>query len=296
MPAMIQASPRRLSVFKHVVDLGGFNAAALRLGIAQPSVGAHVKALERQVGQPLFERRRGARPTLTEAGAAVYDLAVDVVRHSEEASVRLATLKSKRAREVAIAVHRDLAMSVLPERLAAFSRRNSRVRVVTRIGTIEDVLALVRDGAAEVGLVLCQGPVAGLVSEVVGRAPLALVAAPKHPLAEVRGVGADRLSTFPFVTGLRQSSYFAMMERALTGIGIEQLDIAMELQETSAVKEIVRRGRALACVPRCAVKEDLSSGALVELTPRKPLPALEIRCVHGNALSDVGRRLVAALG
>jgi DNA-binding transcriptional LysR family regulator len=40
---MISASPRRLAVFKNVVDLGGFNAAASRLGIAQPSVGAHVK-------------------------------------------------------------------------------------------------------------------------------------------------------------------------------------------------------------------------------------------------------------
>jgi DNA-binding transcriptional LysR family regulator len=295
MPAMIQASPRRLSVFKHVVDLGGFNAAAVRLGIAQPSVGAHGKALERQVGQPLLERRRGARPRLTEAGAAVYDLAVDVVRRSEEASLRLAGLKSKRAREVSIAVHRDLSMSLLPERLAVFSARNPRVRVVTRIGTIEDVLALVRDGAAEVGLVLCQGPVAGIVSEVVGRAPMALVAAPSHPLAGQRSIAPHRLAAFPFVTGLRQSSFFGMMECALKEIGLERFDIAMELQETSAVKEIVRRGRALACVPRCGVAEDLSSGALVELRSSKPLPALEIRCVHGESLSDAGRRLVAAL-
>jgi len=51
---MISASPRRLTVFKSVVDLGGFNLAAVRLGIAQPSVGAHIKALEAQIGQPLF--------------------------------------------------------------------------------------------------------------------------------------------------------------------------------------------------------------------------------------------------
>ena len=43
---MISASARRLNVFKSVVDCGGFNLAAMQLGIAQPSVGAHIKALE----------------------------------------------------------------------------------------------------------------------------------------------------------------------------------------------------------------------------------------------------------
>ena len=48
---MISASARRLSVFKAVVEEGGFNRAAMRLDISQPSVGAHVKALEQQAGQ-----------------------------------------------------------------------------------------------------------------------------------------------------------------------------------------------------------------------------------------------------
>ena len=72
---MISASARRLSVFKAVADHGGFNLAADRLGIAQPSVGAHIRALERQVGQPLFHRRRGQRSQLTKAGETLYAIA-----------------------------------------------------------------------------------------------------------------------------------------------------------------------------------------------------------------------------
>ena len=77
---MISASPRRLSVFKSVVERGGFNAAAAQLGIAQPSVGAHIRALESQIGQPLFHRQRGSRPRLTKAGEALYTFAVDLLR------------------------------------------------------------------------------------------------------------------------------------------------------------------------------------------------------------------------
>src|SRR5262249_34847387 len=91
---MISASPRRLTVFKQVVDLGGFNAAASRLGIAQPSVGAHIRALEDRVGQPLFYRHRGARPRLTKAGETLYAFAVEVLRKSEETTDTLADLKA----------------------------------------------------------------------------------------------------------------------------------------------------------------------------------------------------------
>ncbi len=139
---MISASPRRLSVFKHVVETGGFNAAATELGIAQPSVCAHVKALESQVGQPLFFRHRGSRPKLTKAGEALYGFALDMLRKSEEATDALADIRSSEARAITIAVHRDVAPFFLRAPLGAFTRKHPRTRIVTRIGTIEDVLEL----------------------------------------------------------------------------------------------------------------------------------------------------------
>ena len=132
---MISASPRRLSVFKNVVETGGFNAAAARLGIAQPSVCAHVKALESQVGQPLFHRHRGSRPKLTKAGEALYGFALDMLRKSEEASAALAHIRTTEAREITVAVHRDVAASFLPAPLSAFTRKHTATRIVTRIGT-----------------------------------------------------------------------------------------------------------------------------------------------------------------
>src|SRR5271170_6118578 len=124
---MISASARRLSVFKSVVDCGGFNVAANELGITQPSVGAHIKALEAQLGQPLFHRSRGSRPRLTKAGEAVYAFAVDMLQRSEAATKTLADLRSVATQEVTIAVHRDVAAHFLPERLTAFAGNNPKV-------------------------------------------------------------------------------------------------------------------------------------------------------------------------
>ena len=292
---MIDASPRRLQVFKCVVDLGGFNAAAARLGIAQPSVGAHVDALERQAGQPLLRRRRGARPHPTEAGRIVYELAAEVLRLSEETARTLAGLKSSQTSEIVIAAHRDLALSFLPQRLGAFSKRYPKQRVVTRIGTIDDVLALVESGAVSIGVLLASGAIAGLASEIVGHEPLELVVAAGHPLAGRVGLQPVDLEAFGFVTGLKASRYFRIVDRALKDVGLSNYRIALEIQEATAAKQAVRHGRSIACQPRCTVTDEIASGTLVALDfAERPAP-LQIRCVFAASPTPMVKRLVGAL-
>ncbi len=292
---MISASPRRLNVFKSVVECGGFNLAAIRLGIAQPSVGAHVKALEAQLGQPLFLRHRGARPRLTKAGEAVYAYAVEVLHRSEVAAQTLAELRSAAAQEIVIAVHRDIAPHFLPPRLTAFSTKYPKARVVTRIGTIDEVIELVRSRAVTLGLFLGLGPVPGMRSEILGREPLVLVAAPHHPLAGGRAVPVTKLASYPFVTALHGSRYFKLADAALRKIGLVDYAIAMEVEEAPATKEMLRHGTALACLPRCTVANELAAGTLVELTPVAALQQLELRCAYSSTLSDSGRNFLGCL-
>ena len=292
---MIEASPRRLLVFRQVVDLGGFNAAADLLGIAQPSVGAHIKALERQVGQTLLMRHRGTRPQLTEAGRIVYSMAVDVIRLSEEASLRLGNLKRTQIQEVVIAAHRDLALSLLPSRLSQFSRKHPQSRVVTRIGTIEDVVTLVESGTVQLGVLLASGPIQGLRSEIVGREPLHLVAGKTHPLANLADITAAELAKHAFVTGLRHSRYHQMVDRALHSIGMDTYNVALELQESASVREAVRHGQYIACLPACTIASELNAGTLVAIDLARPLAPLQIRCVYGAEPGPVAQWLIDVL-
>jgi DNA-binding transcriptional LysR family regulator len=289
---MISASPRRLSVFKSVVDLGGFNLAAARLGIAQPSVGAHIKALEQQIGQPLFHRHRGSKPKLTKAGEAVYAFAVEILQKSQETTRALASMRKTEAQEIAIAVHRDMATQFLPERLAAFTRKHPGVRVVTRIGTIDEVIELVRADAVHLGLFLASGLVSGLRSEVLAHEPLTLVVTPKHVLAVRKTMSPSDVSRHPFVTGLRGSRYFELVQAALRSLGIERFEVAMEMQESAAVKEMVRHGAGIACLPRCTIAAELAAGTLVELKLTVALPDLQIRCGYRAPLSAAGRQFM----
>lgn len=291
---MISASARRLNVFKSVVDCGGFNLAAIRLGIAQPSVGAHIKALELQLGQPLFLRNRGSKPRLTKAGEAVYAYAVDVLHRSEAATRTLTELRAT-AHEITIAVHRDIAAHFLPARLAAFAKQYPKVRVITRIGTIDEVLLLVRSSAVTVGLFLAMHAVRGMRSQILGREPLVLVVASQHPLTTEKSLSAKSLTRFPFVTGLRGSRFFELIDSALKKIGIASYDIAMEVEESTATKEMLRHGVAIACLPRCTVAGELAAGTLVELSPATPLQQLELRCGYAGPLNESTRNFLRCL-
>lgn len=63
---------RALTVFRAVVDHGGFTGAQLVLGMSQSTISFHLKALEERVGFSLCQRgRRGFE--LTTQGAAVYE-------------------------------------------------------------------------------------------------------------------------------------------------------------------------------------------------------------------------------
>ncbi|MBQ6086519.1 MAG: LysR family transcriptional regulator [Bacteroidales bacterium] len=68
----------RLKVFMAVARTGSFTAAAREIGISQPAVSQNVAELEKEVGEPLFERQRGS-VRLTDTGMAFMDYASRII-------------------------------------------------------------------------------------------------------------------------------------------------------------------------------------------------------------------------
>lgn len=64
---------------------------------------------------------------------------------------------------------------------------------------------------------------------------------------------------YPFFTGLRQSRYTGV-RAAPTDIGINDLDIAMALQDSSSTIEMIRRGQCIAALPSYTIEHDIASG------------------------------------
>jgi DNA-binding transcriptional LysR family regulator len=70
---------RQLQVFVAAAGDGNFRKTADRLGISQPAVSAQIRAIELELGHPLFERRRGAASMLSPEGQEFLSRARELV-------------------------------------------------------------------------------------------------------------------------------------------------------------------------------------------------------------------------
>jgi DNA-binding transcriptional LysR family regulator len=71
--------------------------------------------------------------------------------------------------------------------------------MITRTGTIEDLIALVCERVMKLACVLASGPLPGLTSEVLAHMPLLLVVANDHRWHAARGFPQPTLEDLTFI-------------------------------------------------------------------------------------------------
>ncbi len=87
---------KRMAIFSHVVEAGGFSAAARRIGIAKSAVSKHISELEKQVGVRLLIRTT-RKLSLTDAGETYYKACSELVSNATEATRQISGLSENLA-------------------------------------------------------------------------------------------------------------------------------------------------------------------------------------------------------
>jgi DNA-binding transcriptional LysR family regulator len=294
---MIQASLRRLSVFKTVFDLGGINAAAARLDIAQPSVSAHIQGLEKQLGTTLFVRQRGQRLRPTDSGKAFYRYACDALGKSREVQLELRRLDGKTVDGFVLGLQRSFANYILPNHLAAFLQTHPNTQVSVHSETQEGLVELLRAGNADVGIMFASAEVSGFTSEIIGHEQLVVIAAPQHPLAKKQAIPPQELRSHPFVGALHTSQFFKLVEAALRDIGVEGQRVVLQVQDTVSVKEAVACNIGIACTLRSAVEAEMARGEMVALDIAAKPMSLPVQCLYrqGDQLPKAAKQFLQHL-
>jgi molybdate transport repressor ModE-like protein len=274
---MISLSGRKLQVLVAIAETGSFAGAARRLGIAQPSVSAHVQAIEREAGVVLFERASGRQASLTEAGRSVLDHARESLALALRLEEELDARGSSAATTISFACQRSLAHTILRAPLAAYARERRDVRLSVRIAFQEDVLAAVRMGGADVGCLIADAPPDDLPSILVGRQRFVVFAAPDHPLAGRARVAPGELARADFVGPVASSLFGRTQRRLLSRVGVERMHIVAEGTEFSLVRDLVMAGVGLGCSLHSSVQADVEAGRVCVIDLDAPELFLEAR-------------------
>jgi len=117
---------RQLECFVAIVDEGSFTRAARRVGITQPSLSQHIKALERELDGAVLDRCR-AGVSLTPAGRSLLPEARTAVRALERGRQGARSALALELGELEIATVLSMAVGVLPRHIGIWHQRHPNV-------------------------------------------------------------------------------------------------------------------------------------------------------------------------
>ena len=252
----------RVRVFRTVAHHMNFSRAAEELFLTQPAVTQQVKALEDEIGVPLFDRS-GGRITLTAGGKALLPFADKMKEVSDQAFSAVAETSGQQAGELAIGASQTIGQYLLPNFVAGFVKAYPRIRVIVRSGNTKAMLDALL--AHEVHLALIEGPNQrkGLNIEPFLQDHMVLVVPLSHDWAD-QEVEVDALKQQPLLMREFGSGSRRVVEKAIVAAGLQKKDlkIQMELDSPEGLLSAVEAGLGVTFVSRWAVRNQLSLGTL----------------------------------
>jgi LysR family transcriptional regulator, transcriptional activator of the cysJI operon len=239
-----------------------FSRAAEELLLTQPAVTQQVKALEDELGVPLFDRS-GGRITLTAGGKVLLPLADQMKEISDQAFAAVTEAFGEPAGELAVGASQTIAQYLLPNFIAGFIKAHPRIRIVARSGNTKTMLDdLV---AHQIQVALIEGPDQrkDLNIEPFFQDHMVLVVPTSHGWAD-QEIDIEALKEQPLLMREFGSGSRRVVEKAIVAAGLRKKDlrIQMELDSTEGLLSAVEAGLGVTFVSRWAVRNQLSLGTL----------------------------------
>ncbi|MFM7024884.1 MAG: LysR family transcriptional regulator [Limnohabitans sp.] len=277
---------RQLRAFLALARTGSFTLAAESLYITQSALSGLIKELELSLNARLVDRST-RRVSLTDTGERLYPMLDTAVNDLDDALQRAIDPQHRLSGVVRVAASQLLASTLLPELIAQYQAQHpaSRVRLVDT--PVENVMAHVFSGEAELGIGPEREPNSDITSSRLFEGPFMAVFPPDHALARHRRLRWTHLASYPVITLQGQFT-----ERLLQDLRASDPDLAFapatEVAYMTTALSMVKAGLGVAlCIPYAA--------SLVELHGLKmaPLRQPEIRR-HFDVFTRRGRSLSPA--
>jgi DNA-binding transcriptional LysR family regulator len=260
----------QLRVFVEVAKQKNFSRAAEKIFLSQPTVSAHIKALENEIGSPLFDRSQ-RELMLTEGGKILFRFAREILEIKEKAFSAIQENYRITKGHLEIAASSVPGAYLLPGLLHAFSRKYPGVTFSVLLRDTRHVFENIRNYTYDLGF--AGKPVS---SEGVGQVKLVedqliLIAPPGTNLApgvktktDLSPVKLEACLKYPFVLREQGSATRLVFEKALRKRfgSASGLKVIAYLEGQEAIKEAVKTGLGLTVISRRAVEEELGAGSL----------------------------------
>lgn len=260
---------QHLRYFWAVAHEGNLTRAARNLHVSQSAVSVQIQSLEDALGHALFERR-GKQLILTEAGRIALDHADAIFAMGAELVGTLQERSTSARRVLRVGALTTLSRNFQLGFLQPVLGRED-VEVVVRSGSMRDLLRGLEAHRLDVVLANFAPPrdaATPWVAHAIAEQQVSLVGHPDR--ANRRRALKSLLSQEPLVLPSIESSIRIGFDALVDRLGVRPM-VAAEVDDMAMLRLLARENIGLSVVPSIVVKDELSSGALVEI---KTLPGL----------------------
>lgn len=256
---------RQLEYFLAVADNGGITRAAEVLHIAQPSLSQAIRALERELKEPLFHRV-GRGMVLAPAGEALIGPARQALRSVEHAREVVENVHTLAAGRLDICALPTLAAEPVASWVGYFRRLYPAV--FTRIDEFDETAAVaeaVRSGGSELGFSTFPVSMTGLQGSVLSQQYMVLISPPGWPGTTSTTVSLEEIAKLPVIVDGRHTSSWLQIEQTFERLGLS-LNVAAEVRHPSSTLHLVLAGAGATFLPLRLAMQAHRLGAVVQAT------------------------------
>ena len=238
---------RQLKIFRTLAEELNFTRTAEKVNTVQSNVTAQIKALEDELGTPLFDRL-GRRVVLTDAGQRFRPFAEQALEAMEQGERALRN-GSDPTGPLRIGAPESLLTYRLPPVVSAFRRRYPHVELQFRPYYGGSQTAELEAGKLDAVISMCDSPHNPSHTCIcLNQEKIVLCAHPGHPLARLRTVTPAELAGQTFLLTETGCGYRAKFDKMLALANIRPGAIT-EFSSVEAIKQCVIAGMGLAVLP-----------------------------------------------
>ena len=281
---------KQLRALCHVVHTQSISKAAERMHLSQPSVSLQIKALEREMGTVLFERR-GPRIALTPEGRVLYELASPLVEGIDSLPDAFAErCGSLETGEIHIAAGESTILYLLPSYVEQFASEYPGIEIRLHNVTGREGLERLRGDSVDFAV----GAMFDAPSDIIYRPrftyPTVLIAPFGHPLTALEDVTLGDIAPYGLILPPRHLSTWRIVDIVFQEHKVDY-KVNIEAGGWEVIKRYVARGLGVSIVSSiCMTEED----RLVSIPLDTYFPSRTYGVVlrRGKYLSPAARRFL----
>jgi len=244
---------------KHLIELasnGSFSQAADKLHLTQPALSRSIKALEDELGQPLFDRI-GRRNELTAFGEHIVQRARGLVDDADELRRTGKQLKNGELGQLRIGMGSGPGAMLMTPLLMVMANEHPQAHIDISRGNTGLLVQALRDRFLDALIVDIRSlqPAADLKVDAVHEMKGTFMCRTGHPLAKKRQVSFAQLREYPIAsTPLSDEVARVLMERYGADAHPHQL-VNLRCEEISSLLDVARTSNAIVLAIRASAPD-----------------------------------------